>query len=141
MRATESKSARNERTNGSLVPLAYRRPKALICKPGPEDVLDRCLLCLGDEVDVEQVSSLAEGLQRCLDGHVDILFVNLFSYTARELTALAAFRSLRPDLWVVAIARRDMKSTLLGTGLADEVFVGRPHRANSASLGPDSTAL
>lgn len=92
-------------------------------------------------MDVEQVSSLADGLERCLDGHVDILFVNLFSYTAKELTALAAFRSLRPGIWVVAIARRDMKATLLGTGLADEVFMGRAPRANAAIPGPDSTAL
>jgi len=141
MRATERKSRRGARRESGPAPIAYRRPKALICKSGPEDVLDRCLLCLNGEVDVEQVPNLAEGLKRCLDGQVDILFVNLFSYTARELTALAAFRSLRPGIWVVAIARRDMKSTLLGTGLADEVFMGRASRASSASLGPDSTAL
>jgi hypothetical protein len=79
-------------------------------------------MALNGEVDVEQVETLAEGMQRCLQGDVDILFVNLFSVTAREMTALAAFRSLLPEQRVVVITGADFRPTVLMAGLADEVL-------------------
>jgi hypothetical protein len=141
MRAMESKAPAKRSMRATVAPRSYARPKALICKSGPEDVLDHCLLCLSGEVDVEQVRSLGEGLKRCLDGNVDILFVNLFSYTAGELTALAAFRDMRPEIWVVAITRPEMSETVLGFGLANEVFVGAAPRHDNASQGSNSAAL
>jgi hypothetical protein len=99
------------------------RPKALICKSGPSEVLDACMLQLSRETDIEQIPTLAEGMQRCLLGGVDILFVNLFSFTARELTALAAFRSLRPAQPVVAVAGPEMEDAFLGSDLVDDVRI------------------
>jgi hypothetical protein len=98
-------------------------PKALICKHGPAAVIDICMLRLDEKADIEQVPTLADGLKRCLEGGVDVLFVNLFSYTARELTALSAFRSMMPDQPVVAVAGADMQATFMGSDLVDEVFV------------------
>jgi len=99
------------------------RPKALICKSGPAEVVDICLMHLSKEADVEQVPTLAEAMSRCLAGEVDILFVNLFSFTARELTALSAFRSMMPSQPVVAVAGTEMRNALIGADLADEVFI------------------
>ena len=141
MRAMESKAPTRRRMRAMVAPSFYGRPKALICKAGPEEVLDHCLLCLSGEVDIEQVRTLGEAIKRCLKGNVDILFVNLFSYTAGELTALAAFRDMRPDVWVVAIARPEMRETVLGFGLANEVFVGSSLRNNNASPGLNSATL
>lgn len=99
------------------------RPKALICKSGPAEVLDLCLMELSRETDVEQLPTLAEGMKRCLEGGVDILFVNLFSFTARELTALAAFRSLRPSQSVVAVAGPEMENAFIGSDIVDDVRI------------------
>jgi hypothetical protein len=99
------------------------RPKALICKSGPAEVLDICMMQFSEEADIEQVATLAEAMQRCLNGGVDILFVNLFSFTARELTALAAFRSLRPAQTVIAVAGPEMSNAFIGSDLVDEVRI------------------
>lgn len=126
MRTTGRKAQRKPGGRPNHAPRSYGRPKALICKAGPEEVLDACLMWIGREADIEQVTTLAEAMKRCLNGEVDILFVNLFAYTAGELTALAAFRDLRPDAWVVAVGRPEMRPVLLGAGLADEVFTVTP---------------
>ena len=118
---------------GSQPPV--NRPKALICKTGPVEVLDVCLMHLNQEADVDQVATLAEAMSRCLQGQVDILFVNLFSFTARELTALSAFRSMMPDQAVVAVAGQEMRNAFLGSDIADEVFI-LPPRPNHNSVQP-----
>jgi len=99
------------------------RPRALICKAGPVEVIDICMMQFSQEADIEQVATLAEAMQRCLDGGVDILFVNLFSFTARELTALAGFRSLRPAQQVIAVAGPEMSSAFIGSDLVDDVRI------------------
>lgn len=107
------------------------RLKALLCRPGPEEVTDNCLMVLSREVDTEQVSTLAEAMHRCLTGKIDILFVNTFSISSRELTALLAFRTLAPRLWIVALAPEEMKSSLIAAGIADEVLVAASAPAQS----------
>jgi len=109
-----------------------RRPNALICKAGPAEAIDTCMLQLSRETEVEQISTLAEGMQRCLQGGVDILFVNLFTFTARELTALAAFRSLRPSQPVVGLAGPEMEDAFIGCDLVDDVRIVSTH-AQSAT--------
>jgi len=99
------------------------RPKALICKSGPAEVLDLCMMQLSREAEIEQIPTLAEAMERCLEGGVDILFVNLFSFTARELTALAAFRSLRPAQSVVAVAGPEMRNAFLGSDIVDDIRI------------------
>ncbi|MBI3448135.1 MAG: hypothetical protein HY049_04350 [Acidobacteria bacterium] len=105
------------------VPPMPTRPKALICKTGPAEALDACMMKIGREVDLEALDTLAEGMERCLRGGVDILFVNLFSFTARELTAIAAFRSLRPLQPVVAVAGPEMRNAFVGSSLFDDVRI------------------
>ncbi len=99
-----------------------KRLRALLCRPGPDEVTDSCLMMLSREADIEQVPTLAEAMKRCLDGRADILFVNMFSSSSRELTALSAFRTLTPSLWIVALAPEDMKPSLIAMGIADEVL-------------------
>lgn len=126
--ATRDSNATREETQPA--PWSGSRSKGIICKSGPAEVLDSCLMHLSAEMDIEQVPTLAEGMRRCLVGGVDILFVNFFSVTAREMTALAAFRSMLPGQPVVAITESDLKSALLVADLADEVLevnrAGRP---------------
>ncbi|HZE89970.1 MAG TPA: hypothetical protein VE404_10495 [Verrucomicrobiae bacterium] len=105
------------------VPPMPARPKALICKTGPAEALDACMMKLGREVDLEALDTLAEGMERCLEGGVDTLFVNLFSFTARELTAIAAFRSLRPQQEVVAVAGPEMRNAFVDSSLFDDVRI------------------
>jgi hypothetical protein len=81
------------------------------------------MLHLSRETDIEHISTLAEGMERCLQGGVDILFVNLFSFTARELTALAAFRSLRPSQPIVGLAGPEMEDAFIGCDLVDDVRI------------------
>jgi riboflavin biosynthesis pyrimidine reductase len=121
MASLDVTSARTARLQG-MQPKSDR-PKALICKSGPAEVLDICMMQFSEEADIEQVATLAEAMQRCLDGGVDILFVNLFSFTARELTALAAFRSLRPAQTVIAVAGPEMSNAFIGSDLVDEVRI------------------
>ena len=102
------------------------RLRAIICRTGQDNVMDTCLLMLGHEADVEQVPTLAAAMKRCLEGRADILFVNMFPITAKELTALSLFRSMVPDLWLVALASADLKPSLITTGIADEVLVAEP---------------
>jgi len=104
-------------------PRKSNRPKAIICKSGPAAVLDACMMELSRETEIEQIATLAEGMQRCLDGDVDILFVNLFSFTARELTALAAFRSLRPSQPIVGVAGPEMQDAFIGFDIVDDVRI------------------
>jgi hypothetical protein len=93
--------------------------------------MDACLMLLSSEADVEQVSTLAEAMQRCLDGRADILFVNMLSTTSRELTALAAFRSLKHTTWVVILASEEMRPVLMSMRIADEVLTATPVRYRS----------
>lgn len=133
MRPTGRKARTERRLESYPVPRISSRPKALICKAAGDEVLNSCLLWLNREAEVEQVATLAEAMQRCLNGRIDILFVNLFSFTAGELTALAAFRELRPESQVVAIARPEMRPVLLSAGLVDEVYTAYPVRQRSLS--------
>lgn len=103
-----------------------RRLKAIICRTGQGDLTDACLLMLGGEADVEQVPTLSEAMQRCLNGRADILFVNMFPITASDLTAISLFRTIAPAVWVVALASADLKPALVSTGIADEVLVAEP---------------
>ena len=109
-------------------------PRALICKGAPEDVMDTCLLRLGLEAQIEHVPALGEAMRRCLKGRIDILLVNLMSFTGLELTALAAFRDLMPSALIVGVTSQEMKRPLLEAGVVDEVFV--PYEMESVPEGP-----
>ena len=98
------------------------REKAIICRSGPAEALDRLLLRFSGEMEIEHVPTLAEGMQRCIASKVDILLINLFTFTARELTALAAFRSMTPKQRVIILTDPVMKPVLDGADLADEII-------------------
>jgi hypothetical protein len=89
------------------------------------------MLRLSDETDVEHVPTLAEGMQRCLDGGVDILFVNCFAVTARELTALLQFRNMAPDQHIVAVTGEEMTHALIAANLVDEIVEVSTENAKS----------
>lgn len=117
----ETREVRTTLDSTSVAPWSEGRSKAIICKSGPAAVIDSCMLRLSDETEVEHVPTLAEGMQRCLDGGVDILFVNCFAVTARELTALLQFRNMAPDQRIVAVAGEEMTPALIAANLVDEI--------------------
>lgn len=84
------------------------------------------MMMIGRDTDVEQLPTLAEAMERCLNGRADILFVNMFPISAADLTALSMFRRLAPGVWVVALASEELKQALLRAGIADEVLAPAP---------------
>ena len=115
------------------------RERILICKKAPAEAVDQEWTWGGRSSSIDAVGTLAEGLARCMNEPVDRLIVNMFSFTASELTALAFFRERNPFQHVVAVCREDVASMLLESNLADECHTvrmpsttrNRAHRART----------
>lgn len=118
---------------------AGARARILICKKAPAEAVDQEWTWGGRSASIDAVGTLAEGLALCMHEPVDRLIVNMFSFTASELTALAFFREMHPFQHLVAVCREDVASMLLESDLADECHTvrlpgsarNRAHRART----------
>jgi len=93
-----------------------------MCKTGPPEATDQALMSCGRNARVGSVDSLAEAIALCLEGRVDTLIVNMFSFTAAELTALRVFREMRPGQEVVLLCGEDAVPMLSLPGLATACY-------------------
>ncbi len=96
--------------------------RVLICKVGPREAIDQALMSCGRNARIGTVDSLGEAIASCLEGGVDTLIVNMFSFSAGELTALMMFREMRPRQEVVLLCGEDAVPMLSIPGLATACY-------------------
>jgi hypothetical protein len=98
------------------------RGRVVICKKGPSGAMDQALMWSGKALRIETAATLSEALQACMAEFVDHLVINMFSFTASELTALAFFRQMKPRQHVMVFCREESAAMVWAAGLADECY-------------------
>ena len=83
--------------------------RVVACKAFPDPMLDQVMnYLMHDRQQLESVDTLAQGMNRSLDGDVDRLFVNATGASPDELTALLIFREVKPDQKIVVFCESEM---------------------------------
>lgn len=97
--------------------------RVVVCKAAPGPVLDQVMNLLHDRQQLEPVETLAEGMQRCLEGGVDRLIVNMFGFTTCDLTALLIFHEIMPNQQIVIFCLQDTAKMILLMGIAIQIHL------------------